>query len=807
MLGPEQLARRLGLALNNLFPSTYPSVAGEHFAIMDGRRASFVYSNPQNVEITPEQSQSWQWSSDLPHHVIATDLEIQVRSGREQARRFARASVENRLEDFIAFLDSSRPVLPDVVSFLVQEFQSTWSAGAFLQGDIALGAFLLALSAADQPDPEILRDEKWRGAALDKLGVNNADEVLAQVTQPYLDYAEGLQARSPLGLKLVSPLVLRHAGGRLFQEAHAVIEAIQFNLFGPAKLFGAPFYSPSGAYFTPVRIARLMAEWALKSFAGSNQSITIADYACGSAIFLTEALRALDRLGYHGTVRLVGRDSSSQAITMATVAVRNVVSDLSSFRVAEDIAVADALDSTWPEADVVLMNPPFRSWENMDKRERDWVRGWTGDVGRGRPDLSVGFVERALQSLTTTGVLATMVPAGLLASEGLGNWRKSMEDRAVPNLIAVLGEHGLFHHALVNVGIICLVKRSQDLDHAPTRQDVNVAWSSAEEGSASRAIRALRQTMTGLSAMPQTKVKANGWSVTRLSLASWQKRPSWLPGAGALGPVLERVQEVIPTKVEDLFRVRQGIRTGGNEAFLITKAQVSLYPDSERAYFRPAVDTDSFANGNINDPLYLFTPDPVWTTEDDLSTAVPRFYRNHLQQYKQKLRSRKSLNDERWWTITRDRASWANEGVPRLLSKRFGLLPAFARDLRAEYAPVQANAWIPRSRSGNVRSLEVRDILTLYWWLLNSRVTVALFREYCPNVAGGQLDLEHKYVKDVPLPDLAQRLDEDTALQALAADIKVRSGDNLPGVVERDNFAAHAFSIDLQDWNLNGLGG
>src|SRR6266853_3927941 len=51
---------------------------------------------------------------------------------------------------------------------------------------------------------------------------------------------------------------------------------------------------------------------------------------------------------------------------------------------------------------------------------------------------------------------------------------------------------------------------------------------------------------------------------------------------------------------------------------------------------------------------------------------------------------------------------------------------------------------------------------------------VALLREYCPNVAGGQLDLEHKYVKHVPLPDLSRQFKENPTLPVLANSIRSR---------------------------------
>ncbi len=330
---------------------------------------------------------------------------MQVRSGRNPvARRFGRASIENSLEEFLTFLNSSRrSALPDVVPFLIEEFQEIWSANPhYSEGQNALATFLLALHAAGESDPGILADPTWRHSTALTIGIDDLDLAKAGLSNATIERARGMQARAPLGLRLVPSLVLRHAAGRLFQEAHAVIESAQANLFGGASISTTPTYSPAAAYFTPLPIARLLAEWALRGWPALPNELTIADFACGSGVFLTEALRALERRGFQGRVRLIGRDNSPQAITMARVAVRIVQHDMSAMQIDLDISQIDALDAEWPTADVVLMNPPFRSWEQMTSSERAWVHEVTNEVVRGRTDLTKCRIYRVRDSGSPT---------------------------------------------------------------------------------------------------------------------------------------------------------------------------------------------------------------------------------------------------------------------------------------------------------------------------------------------------------------------------------------------------------------------
>jgi len=800
MLGPSHLARHLGLAISPLFKSKFVA-DGEHFAMLDGRRASFACSTGDHRDVSVQSSKDWQWSADLAHHVLIGANEIEVRSGRGPSRRFALESVEKRLEDFVAFLSAQRPGLPDVVPFLIREFRDIWGTTTRQDGQSALAAFLLSLQASEQ-DADVLSDPVWCKETAVDIGLD-PDMVDGAITHSTIVRAQSIQSRAErFGVRLIPSLVLRHAAGRLFQEAHAVLESQQFGLFGDSTITIVPNYSPSGAYYTPVPIARMLAEWAVRRWTDKDGNITIADFACGSGVFLTEALRALERNGFRGTVNLLGRDKSAQAIVMAKVAIRAILRD-SDLRVSEDFSVADAFSEAWPQADIVLMNPPFRSWERMNSQERDWVHELVGGIGRGRPDLSVGFVEKAMGSVKRGGVVATLVPAGVLGSDSLGKWRGSLANRATPTLVAVLGEHGLFQHALVNIGIVALEDVGNTVSR-PSNPQVHVAWSSADVGSSSKTVRAVRRSLfePDFTAGAPSQI---GWSLGVTSLAAWMKRPSWLPGAGALGSLLELIQTRVPTTVGSLFHVHQGIRTGANEVFVRTEVEINDLPSSERVYFRWVVDTPSFVNGVIEPRNMLFVPDPNWRDEAAVRSAVPEFFNRYLKTGRDSLLSRKSLVDGRWWQLTRPRG-WMFNGRARLVSKRFGLYPAFARDYDGAFAIVQANAWLPGEilTTGQDRT-GLRETLTSYWWFLNSRVFIAILREYCPNVAGGQLDLENKYVKNVPIPNFVEQFRENPALRQIAISMRTNYAERLPRTADLDRYAAAAYGTDISEWNLAGL--
>jgi hypothetical protein len=253
-----------------------------------------------------------------------------------------------------------------------------------------------------------------------------------------------------------------------------------------------------------------------------------------------------------------------------------------------------------------------------------------------------------------------------------------------------------------------------------------------------------------------------------------------------------------------MFDVHEGIKTGAKQIFIQPANVVRNLPEKEQRYFQEAVEGDNFSNGEIKPNSFLFVADEAWKTKADVEKAVPRFFERYLEHVLESLGERKADQKVNPWELTR-RRTWP-KGRPRLLSKRFGLYPAFARDPHGRFAVVQAYVWAPTERFTNgLLDDELREILTAYWWYFNSRIAVAILREYCPNVAGGQLDLSRKFVKHAPLPDLRRQLRENPALQAVSSNIRLSAGNGLPEMADRDRFAAEALGTDLSVWNLSGL--
>ena len=418
-------------------------------------------------------------------------------------------------------------------------------------------------------------------------------------------------------------LLIRHASGRLFQEAHIQLERnrnVQISLF-----VGMAQYSTQGraaqkrnAHYTPPSLARLLLERALAALADSGISrsqLEVLDPACGSGVFLIEAIREL--AGEAVPLKLSGIDTSAVSIIMAKSSLGRVVADSAAQPVTLRLANADSLTMNWGDADIIAMNPPFRAWSAMDATERHTVKAIMGDWYYHRPDLAVAFVAKAIKSLRPGAVLATVIPAVLLQSDSSRLMRQAIESdpELSVRLIGRFRGFGYFTDATVEPAFMVIAR----LQGRITRPMLNVL---ADPGHAEEAIRGLRRGV-----VPSF---GDGYEVF-----APPQRPNepfnWFPRQQKSETMIRPLRESTGFTISTLFEPRLGIRPGDKTTFIIDSDELRgmCSQDEIRAYFRPIADR--IVNGSIRDAGYIFYPydesgQLSLQTEADVARSVAGFY-------------------------------------------------------------------------------------------------------------------------------------------------------------------------------------
>ena len=171
-----------------------------------------------------------------------------------------------------------------------------------------------------------------------------------------------------------------------------------------------------------------------------------------------------------------------------------------------------------PRADLILMNPPFISWARQDKKQRAQLLSIVGKSASSRGDLSMAFVNRAIEALTTNGVLGTLFPASLLSQRAAEGWRRNLVEGSRIRLLGSMGDYGLFTHALVQIA--CAVFTKDVLND----RDVTALVAGNQARATGDALRALRRISVLPPAIP---VVGDQWSVFGLTPADLKSRPTW----------------------------------------------------------------------------------------------------------------------------------------------------------------------------------------------------------------------------------------------------------------------------------------
>lgn len=757
-------AHRLGLATTPLL-DVMRDPGHNHFALLDGVEGSFAVST---AEIDRERALDWTWSSQLGVHVqVELDAVFahQV-AERTSPLRFKRTQVETNIEAFLQALETRRvDPASTIVDHVVGCFRShrVAATAAGLDPVKGLTSFLDIMDRVIAGEPCA---SGW------PLPGDHEERVREE-----LRYNRITRRHADLGL------TMRHASGLVFQETHAAISAqpVEPQLFGLAPAPRRSTRNRLGAYYTPPGLARVLCDLAVAPHLGRKE-LRIVDPSCGSGIFLCEVLRSLQRQRYAGRLELVGFDVSEAAIEMARFALRH--SDAVS-QAEVRLETRDFLEFQGNlAADIVLMNPPFVAAQDLEPVVVARARKILGPAFQNRPDLSMVFTTLALWHLREGGTLATLLPAGVLSQQFGKAWRSSIVEASDLDLLAVLGDHGLFRDAMVNISALMLRKNTQ-----PGQQSPAMLWASQRRGASGRALRRLRRWQDG----DRNAERTSDWSIYLAKRDVVIERDDWTPRPYSLGDLPEKLRATAGiTTVEKLFHVELGIRAGTLKDILQLKtSDYESLPARERALFRPVADTKSIRNGRILPTSYLFYPDQPMTPPE-IARLAPKFHTRLIPA---------DLPQDRPVEVERARRDTNMSRNPRIVSRAFLSTESFAVDLKNSHVVVQGYSWLPRLPVSNA-PFGLADLLSDYCFLLNSRVFFMLSRELGRIVGGGQVDGAKNQMRHIPLPDLARQYLEDTELKARADDLRKLDSSEYPRMRELDAFASHAYRTRLSDWSL-----
>jgi hypothetical protein len=593
------------------------------------------------------------------------------------------------------------------------------------------------------------------------------------------------------GLRLHPSLLLRHASSRLYQEAHLQIERDpQLTFAGMAPETQPRGFPQRDVRFTPTNLARTLVQQAVLALDPFPSNLTVLDPACGSGVFLQEFLKEMSLRGFSGKTSIVGYDVSDISACMSRFCLNTAARDLRKAHISTDIDIyaRDSLKARcWIKSDMILMNPPFVPWAALNAANQSLVRETLGEMSGGRPDIAMAFVWNAIMALKPGGVLACVLPAALLSSTSGRVWRERIQSEGEIILLGRFDGYRYFATSLVETSFL-VFRRNLALAADGTSRQGPVQVLVASEGCEDASLRALRLAET------DPRRRTPGVQVFRVSACSLLP-DSWRPQREETYQQLALLRSHHGS-VQDLFKIRQGIRIGEKAAFVLSADQYHSLPQREVVYFRPCVGNNTLQDGRLVKKEFIFFPYDEnglqIKFETDLQRLVPRYYERWLQPQKDLLKARQGIRH--WWELTRHRA-WQTGKVRHLVSTYFGKRGCFAYNSTGDFVVANGHAWMWK---GDQQEFEESLLPWAYVALLNSEPFERILSWTCVRLQGGQFRLEERYLAKVPLPDLS---DETRYSSAVVGDLA-----ELGKAIGKGQLGSVCGKVDRLAGSLLGLG-
>ncbi len=681
-----------------------------------------------------EDYYSKSWSSNTKNFVVIDGDKVKVFNWeRNKSEEVTQKQVSDNLSKFYNYLLSkSYKSERDIVPFILDIFKQFRNITLEKTNPTDALNLLFILLTSIEDDYANFDSVKW-----------NVNEI--KIPDGFAFFVDSIKT----GVNSIKPqleLILRHSAGILFQEAQK--EVLFFNpqrdLFGGiSNIIKTSKGLYSSIHYTPPYIARTIVENSIRRINLEKRKIKIFDPACGSSEFLIEALKQLKESNYQGFVEVIGWDSSETAINTSKFLLkyeqRTVWGNNLDFKIR---LVDDSLTENWDnDYDLILMNPPFISWELLsNKNSKVAVKDTLASTFMGKPNQASAFFYKSVNCLLDGGIIGCVIPTSLLTLDAYKKLRSTISEIMTIELIGKLGNF-IFEDALTDASFIIGTKGKTN--HIPT-----ILWTRNEKGIAQNALRDLRKMFYSNNSTVDEKDYSIYHPITfPIIRESW--KPISLRGNDLLKTTVRFVAEKKLIEVGEIFNVKQGIRQGIKDIFKISKDDFKKLPGDEKKYFRPVIDNESIKNGEISKNNFLWYPynenGMVFKSETSLRKNANHFYSSILKPNKKDLENRSGITE--WWGLTRLR-NWQFVQERKLVSTEFGHSGSFAIDEKGVFVVERGNAWIPKNKF-------LRDDYYFYLSIFSSSQFDKLLSVYSKQLAGGQwYDLGKMYTTQIPIPNV-----------------------------------------------------
>lgn len=553
-----------------------------------------------------------------------------------------------------------------------------------------------------------------------------------------------------------------------------------------------------GAIYTPQFIARFFARY-LREHAPPVvfRRLRSLDPACGSGIFLRTLLELQTDPIYDGTnpdvaaatfENVTGIDVNENAVHATKLSLALLY--LALFQRLPDslnVICEDALrwlDKLGPEQayDAIVTNPPFIAHDDLPIDVRMQIADILGPHGRGKNDLHLAFLKRALDALKPGGIGLFVLPHSFLIGDHAAGMRSLIASTCWIHCLADLSAVRVFE--ATGIYVILLIFQKRPLlpnQHPPLativkcQELVGKALQDVVEGNR------IQTRQYSVYDVSQNEFAEARWTILPPSESNLKRRLAQLP------------------RLKQFLSTREGIVTGADKIFIVSSKSV---PKGEEEIYIPLLRDREMAPYTVpkRTESRVFFPyrDGTRIDASTIRKDFPQTWR-YLLSHRAFLETRPAIKryKKQWWEPLWPRP--ASIQRPKIVVPHLVLVPKFALDARGRFGV--SHSPILLADGDDI------DILKFFLAVLNSSACFWYIANHSHRYGRGYTMLEPKTLENVPVPDPSHI--PPSALKGLLALVNRRlsqvSDDAIRVERELDAIVAELYDLSAEERLAIGL--
>ena len=521
----------------------------------------------------------------------------------------------------------------------------------------------------------------------------------------------------------------------------------------------------AGQIFTPSWLSNIMARDALghwrRLHRDGRQPGLIGDVSCGAGVFLSAVRRT-----FGADAKVIGIDSDPACVAYAKLLgnatgqqwqVSSLDPLLSHTSHEQWRGTSDEIPSEG--YDILIGNPPYIRSQNLDKDYRNDLKSAYPNVSSGNFDLSIFFLDHAIETLAPGG-LASYITSHkfMVSSYGRAICKKLTSDVRIIDIVD-FEDLQVFQGRTTYTCILTFAK-------LPPARKFTISRFGGDFQNRKQVAKSKTQSL------PMDRLRNHPWNfATGLDRSALVK--------------LNNSRHPLITQVFD--DVLQGLRTGANATFLIDPLESpEIEPEILRSYVSGQnIRRCRIVNGRrkLLYPYYQENSGKVRLyTEMELHATFPKAWR-YLAEHRQQLVERKIDTTQAWYAYSRSQnldLPW----TPKLMVREMMPRSEFAADTAGEQAYSSGYALVAADMSGGD--------MRMWAAILNTPTMEFSLRHSGTELHSGWFRVLKHHLRITRLPALSQNARD----KALALSAKLHNHpDNVSDWIELDSVVAKSFGL------------